>query len=122
MTLMTRGHRRSIAFAACALGAAVAAPVASGAGRISHKPTRGQEGPGQRQLLRPTKVTITQGSSVNWVWSKTNFNTHNVTLIKGPKGIKKAKYTSIDGARGCTSSARSRRPAPIASSARSIRR
>jgi plastocyanin len=99
MTMM--GHRRSIAVAACALGAAVAAPVASGAGSVAHKPK-----PVVKKVrvsddfYTPTKLTITKGSSVNWVWSKTNFNTHNVTLIKGPKGIKKAKFTSVDGARG----------------------
>ncbi len=102
MTLMTMmGHRRSIAFAACALGAAVAAPVASGAGRVAHKPKPVvKKVQVSDNFYAPTKVTITQGSSVNWVWSKTNFNTHNVTLIKGPKGIKKAKFRSVDGARG----------------------
>jgi plastocyanin len=99
MTMM--GHRRSIAVTACVLGAAVAAPMASGAGTVSHKSK-----PVVRKVqvsdnfFTPTKVTITKDSSVNWVWSNTNFNTHNVTLIKGPKGIKKAKFTSVDGARG----------------------
>jgi plastocyanin len=99
MTLM--GHRRSIALAACAVGAAVAAPVASGAGRVAHKPKPVvKKVQVSDNFYAPTKVTITKGGSVNWVWNKTNFNTHNVTLIKGPKGIKKAKFTSIDGARG----------------------
>lgn len=94
-------HRRSIAVAACALGAAIAAPVASGAGAVSHKAK-----PVVKKVqvtdnfFTPTKVTITKGSSVNWVWNNANFNTHNVTLIKGPKGINKGKYTSIDGTRG----------------------
>ncbi len=102
MKLMTMiGHRRWIALAACVLGAAAAAPVASGAGTFSHKPRpvvkRVQV---SDNFFTPTKVTITKGSSVNWVWRNTNFNTHNVTLIKGPKGVKKARFTSIDGARG----------------------
>jgi plastocyanin len=102
MTLMTMmGHRRSIALAACAVGAAVAAPVASGAGRVAHKPKPVvKKVQVSDNFYTPTKVTIAKGSSVNWVWSKTNFNTHNVTLIKGPKGIKKSKFTSVDGARG----------------------
>jgi plastocyanin len=102
MTLMTMvGHRRWIAVAACALGAAVVAPVASGAGTVAHKskPVVKKVEVGDN-FYSPVKLTITKGSSVNWVWSATNFNTHNVTLIKGPKGIKKARYTSIDGARG----------------------
>jgi plastocyanin len=95
------GHRRSIAMAACVLGAAVAAPVASGAGTVSHKPKPVvKKVKVSDNFYSPTKVSITKGSSVNWVWSNTNFNTHNVTLIKGPKGVKKAKFTSIDGARG----------------------
>lgn len=94
-------HRRFVAVAACALGAAIAAPVASGAGAVSHtskpvvKKVRVSD-----NFYSSTKVTITKGSAVNWVWSNTNFNTHNVTLIKGPKGVKKAKFTSVDGARG----------------------
>jgi plastocyanin len=94
-------HRRSITVAACVLGAAIAAPVASGAGSVAH-----QARPAVKKVqvsdnfFSPVKLAIAKGSSVNWVWSNTNFNTHNVTLIKGPKGIKKAKFTSIDGARG----------------------
>jgi plastocyanin len=94
-------HRRSITVAACVLVAAIAAPVASGAGSVSHqaKPAVKKVQVGDN-FFSPVKVAIAKGSSVNWVWSNTNFNTHNVTLIKGPKGIKKAKFTSIDGARG----------------------
>jgi plastocyanin len=102
MTLMTMTrHRRSIAVAACALGAAVAAPVASGAGTVSHKlkPVV-KKVQVSDNFYTPTKLTIRKGNSVNWLWSNTNFNTHNVTLINGPKGIKKSKFTSIDGARG----------------------
>jgi plastocyanin len=94
-------HRRSITVAACALGAAIAAPIASGAATASHKPK-----PVVKKVqvaddfYSPVKLTIAKGSSVSWVWSNTNFNTHNVTLINGPMGIKKAKFTSIDGARG----------------------
>jgi len=99
MTMM--GHRRSIAVAACVLGAAVVAPVASGAGTVSHKPKPVvKKVKVSDNFYSPTKVSITKGGSVNWVWSNTNFNTHNVTLIQGPKGVKKAKFTSIDGARG----------------------
>lgn len=97
---MTR-HRRSITAAACVLGVAIAAPVASGAGSVSHKPKpvvkKVQVGD---NFFSPVKLAIAKGSSVNWVWSNTNFSTHNVTLIKGPKGITKAKFTSIDGSRG----------------------
>jgi plastocyanin len=97
---MTR-HRRSITVGVCVLGAAIAAPVASGSSTVAHKPRpavkKVQVGD---NFFSPVKVAIAKGSSVHWVWSNTNFNTHNVTLIKGPKGIKKTAFTSIDGARG----------------------
>ena len=94
-------HRRSIAVVACALGAAVAAPVASGAGTVAHKPKPVvKKVQVSDDFFSPIRLVIAKGNSVNWVWSNTNFNTHNVTLIKGPKGVKKSKFTSIDGARG----------------------
>lgn len=97
---MTR-HHRSIAVAACVIGAAVAAPVASGAGTAAHKPKPVvKKVQVNDDFFSPVKVTIKKGGSVRWVWSNTNFDTHNVTLIKGPKGIKKSRYTSVDGARG----------------------
>ena len=91
-------HPRSVALVACAVGYAAIAPVASGAG---HKPKpvvkKVQVGD---NFFSPTKLTIRKGNSVNWVWSNTNYGTHNVTLIKGPQGVKKSRFTSIDGARG----------------------
>ena len=36
----------------------------------------------------PTKLTIKKKNAVNLVWNKSNFDSHNVTLIKGPKGVK----------------------------------
>jgi plastocyanin len=93
-------HRRSIAMVACAVGCAAIAPVASSAG-ATHKPKPViKKVQVSDDFYSPTKLTIKKGSSVNWVWSNTNFDTHNVTLIKGPKGVKKSKFTSVDGARG----------------------
>jgi plastocyanin len=45
----------------------------------------------------PTKLTIKVGDKVNFVWSPTNTSTHNVTLVSGPKGVNKKKFTSLDG-------------------------
>ena len=45
----------------------------------------------------PTKLTIKVGDKVNFVWSPSNVNTHNVTLVSGPKGVSKKKFTSLDG-------------------------
>ena len=48
----------------------------------------------------PTKVAIKTGQQVNWIWNKNNFNTHSVTLIKGPKGVNKHKFSSIQASEG----------------------
>jgi plastocyanin len=48
----------------------------------------------------PTKVTVKKGQQVNWIWSKANFDTHTVTLIKGPKGVNKHKFSSFQASAG----------------------
>jgi plastocyanin len=48
----------------------------------------------------PTKVTIKKGQQVKWIWNKNNFNTHTVTLIKGPKGVSKKKFSSFQASAG----------------------
>lgn len=93
-------HPRTLALATCALGCVGLGQVAtSAAAGHSPKPVIKKVKVADNSYS-PVKLTISKGSSVNWVWSNTNFNTHNVTLLKGPKGIKKSKFTSIDGARG----------------------
>jgi plastocyanin len=95
-------HPRSIALATCALGCVGLAQVAtSAAAGHAHKP---------RQVVKkvkvaddffsPTKLTIRKGQAVNWVWSSQNYSTHNVTLIKGPKSVRKKRFTSISGSSG----------------------
>ncbi len=37
----------------------------------------------------PAKLTIPKGSTVKWQWPITTGDTHDVTLKKGPKGVKK---------------------------------
>jgi plastocyanin len=44
----------------------------------------------------PTKLTIKVGDKVNFVWSAANNDTHNVTLVSGPKGVSKKQFTSLD--------------------------
>jgi plastocyanin len=45
----------------------------------------------------PTKLTIKVGDKVNFVWSPSNVDTHNMTLVAGPKGVSKKQFTSLDG-------------------------
>jgi plastocyanin len=84
----SRGARR-LAVAAAALlvvGAlAVAAGVAAAAG-----PKTVSLGD---NLFKPTKVTVTAGTTVTWKW--TGGNTHNVTVVSGPE-----KFHSADQATG----------------------
>jgi plastocyanin len=96
---MGRHPGAMIAALTCAAISAVIVPVASGS---QSKPSRQVVKKVQvvDNLFAPTKLTVTKGNAVNWVWSNQNYNTHNVTLEKGPKGIKKSQYTSIDGTRG----------------------
>ena len=48
-------------------------------------------------FFSPTKLTIKVGDKVNFVWSATNNDTHNVTLVSGPKGVSKKQFSSLDG-------------------------
>ncbi len=48
----------------------------------------------------PGKVKVKKNGKVTWKWGQV-FNNHNVTLKKGPKGVKKSKFTSqTTGAEG----------------------
>jgi plastocyanin len=51
-------------------------------------------------FFAPTKLTIKKGNQINFVWQSTNYDTHNVTLRKGPKGVKRSKFTSINAVSG----------------------
>ena len=89
---------RTIALAACALGLAGLVPVGVSLGATA-KPVVKKVKVAD-DFFSPTKLTIKQGNAVNWVWSSQNYETHNVTLVKGPKGVKKSRFTSIDGSTG----------------------
>jgi len=41
-------------------------------------------------FFKPTNVKIKKNKKVTWKWGQ-DFNQHNVTLKKGPKGVKKSK-------------------------------
>jgi len=86
------------ALTAMALTGAVAVPVAGAAthaGNAKHKSVVKKVKVAD-DFYSPTKMTIKVGDKVNFVWSPTNVNTHNVTLVKAPKGVNKKKFTSLD--------------------------
>lgn len=45
----------------------------------------------------PTKITVKKNTKIAFKWDKTNLNTHNVTMKKGPKGVKKTKKPCAKG-------------------------
>jgi plastocyanin len=45
----------------------------------------------------PSKITVKKDTKVSFKWDKNNLNTHNVTLKKGPKGVKKSKKPCAKG-------------------------
>jgi plastocyanin len=89
-----------------ALAGAVAVPVA-GAATTTHAAGAASTAAKHKAVVKkvkvaddfysPTKMTIKVGDKVNFVWSPTNVDTHNVTLVSGPKGVKKKQFTSLDG-------------------------
>jgi plastocyanin len=91
---------RTIALATCVLGCTGLVPVAVSAGATHQPKAVVKNVKVADDYFSPTKLTITTGSSVDWVWSSQNYESHNVTLIKGPKGVQHRKFTSIDAARG----------------------
>ena len=78
-----------VALAALAVGVLAATGVANPLGKGSQ--------PEKVKVLddfyKPTNVKIKKNKKVKWKWGQ-DFNTHNVTLKKGPKGVKKSKFTS----------------------------
>ena len=77
------------ALAALAVGVLAASGVANPLGKGSQ--------PEKVKVLddfyKPTNVKIKKNKKVKWKWGQ-DFNSHNVTLKKGPKGVKKKDFTS----------------------------
>jgi len=61
-------------------------------------------------FFKPTNVKIKKNKKVTWKWGN-DFNTHNVTLKKGPNGVKKSKFTSqTSSAEGFTFTKKFKKP------------
>jgi plastocyanin len=86
--------------AAVVCGAAVIVPISSGASTAQSAKVVVKKVKVADDFFAPTKLTIKKGNQVNFVWQNTNYETHNVTLRKGPKGVKHSKFTSINAVRG----------------------
>lgn len=86
--------------AAVALGGAVIVPISSGASTARTAKVVVKKVKVADDFFAPTKLTIKKGNQINFVWQATNYDTHNVTLRKGPKGVKRAQFTSINAVSG----------------------
>ena len=92
-------HKGLITLIACVAVSAVGVPAALGTTPTKKKPVV-KNVQVRDDFYTPTKVTVKQGQQVNWIWSKQNFDTHTVTLIKGPKGVNKHRFSSIQASTG----------------------
>jgi len=89
---MTLTKHMKIAASALAVAAVALAPAAAGAGATTKK--KGPKPVTKKvgifdNYYEPAKLTIPKGSTVKWQWPITTGDTHDVTLKKGPKGVKK---------------------------------
>lgn len=48
----------------------------------------------QDDYYNPARLKVAKGATVKWVWGHMDYNSHNVTLSKGPKGILATAWTS----------------------------
>jgi plastocyanin len=89
---MTLTKHAKLAVAAVAAAAVALAPAAAGAGAAGkkHKAKSVTKKVGiHDNYYDPAKLTIRKGTTVQWVWPITTGDTHDVTLKKAPKGVKK---------------------------------
>jgi plastocyanin len=80
--------------AAASLAIAASSGAASGTTKAKAKPKIVKV---VDDYYNPAVLKLTKGAEVKWVWGKMNYDSHNVTLIKGPKGIKATAWTSPTG-------------------------
>jgi plastocyanin len=94
-------HGIAIPLAVLAVGAGALAPAAmAGGGPAAKSETVNVKV--RDDYYTPTKVKIKKNNKVKWGWGSTNINSHDVTLKRGPKGVKKKDFRSISGAIGIT--------------------
>jgi plastocyanin len=94
---MFKSARSRIAvFAGLAAVSAAVIPIASSSAKTKPKPVV-KVIYVKDDSFSVTRLTIKEGTEINWKWSQQNYDSHNVTLLKGPKGIKDSKYLSATG-------------------------
>jgi plastocyanin len=100
---MTRSLTRPIALGTIALAATAgvaAVPATSLASKAKKPAPKPKVVKVEDDFYSVSRLKIKPGTQVKFQWAKTNFDSHNVTLHKGPKGINDSKFTSRTGASG----------------------
>ena len=81
----------AIAVAGALVGTGAASPLAK-----SERPVKVKV---KDDFFTPTKVKVKKNGKVTWTWGRNGtFDVHNVTLKRGPHGVKKSKFRSQDSA------------------------
>ncbi len=75
--------RRGVLVLAVAGLAVLPSAVALGGTPLTKKVTVGDD------YYGPTKVTVKKNTTIKWVWPDDNFDSHDVKLQSGPKGVAK---------------------------------
>jgi plastocyanin len=92
---MIRARRAGVVVAALALGVGAGViPASASAGKSKKKTSKVKTITVGDDYFSLAKLTIKEGQEIKWVWSRSNFDSHNVTLLSGPKKINHQKYTS----------------------------
>jgi len=99
---VSRVRKAGIAVAATALigAGAVALPATGTADTVAKKKPKTYTVKVLDDYYSPIDVKARVGDKVKWKWDGGNGNPHNVTLQKGPKGVKKKDFTSATGSVG----------------------
>ncbi len=79
-----------VALIALAVGALAATGIASPLAK-GGKPEKVKV---KDDFYKPDNVKVKKNGKVTWSWGQGTFDPHNVTLKKGPKGVKKSKFRS----------------------------
>ena len=92
-------YKRVVTAGVAAVGCAVVVPAATSAAASKPKLVTKTVSVAD-DFFKPTKLTIKKQNAISFAWKKSNFDSHNVTLVKGPKGVKHSRFTSITATSG----------------------
>jgi plastocyanin len=90
---VTIGRLTGICLAAALAAVAVGALATAGIGSVRAKATSPKIVKVKDDFYSPDSVRVRKLGKVRWDWTPV-FNNHNVTLLKGPSGVKKRDFRS----------------------------